>query len=738
MKVMVTGATGYIGGRLVPRLLEQGHDVRILARNPDRLIGRPWIGKVSVAQGDLLEPETLQGAFDGIDAAFYLVHSMCAGADFVELDRRAAENLCQAAPDLRHVIYLGGLLAEEGGDSRVSEHLSSRAEAGSILARNLPTTELRAGPIIGSGSASFEMLRYLVERVPVMLAPTWVSNPVCPIAVRDVLRYLELALTRGPCGIVEIGSERVTYAQMAQGYARVRRLKRFMVPIPSVFASRFGAGWVGRLTPIPEALARPLIESIAKPLYADLRKARDLFPEVEPLGYEDALKLALQRIRERRVETRWSDSIGGTPAREHMDSEGFVREVRSVHVEAPPEEVFRVIAGLGEHRGWMAWNRAWRMRGAIDRVFGGPGPRPDRSRPEELRVGDAVDSWCVELVSPPRLLRLRANMTRPGRAWLQWEASPESHGTRLIQTEAFAPRGLPGALYIWVFQPVHRVVLTEMVRAIARRATRGQRGVSTKRVRRADVTASSTRSPARREASPPTPPTRTYNVFGDVLTFLLRRPAIPTLVEIKSPDGREAYRHRIMQRLGIDVTRYSVLNLHRIGIEAPGRYVFEEVLGWNGDSSCWPNQIARTERPDGDLEEIRIRPLGLGRLPFGRNARFGWDVPPLFRMSALKIQHSPGDSDPDNARYVLYACSGGYPIGIFTLYVRSSIPGEQETAQTQVFLGVGFDFYGKKKLSRIRLLSWIWEIIHNRVTANVLNRFKRLCEWRFARTQAGR
>ncbi len=242
---------------------------------------------------------------------------------------------------------------------------------------------------------------------------------------------------------------------------------------------------------------------------------------------------------------------------------------------------------------------------------------------------------------------------------------------------------------------------------------------------------------ATRVTSPKSPPRRTNSVPGDVVAFLLHRPACSTLVEFSSPEEREAYSHRIMQRLGVDMSSYSVLNLHKIGIDAPASHVFEEALAWDGDSTCWPSHLATVERTGGSLEEILVRPLGGCRLPFGKKGALTRRLRPLFKMKALRIQSVPAHSELDNARYLLYDCGGGYPIGVFALYVRSSIAAQGETGTCQVFLGVGFDFLGKHRISRFLPLTWLWKSVHDRVTANVLNRFKQLCEWRFERTQAG-
>jgi len=234
------------------------------------------------------------------------------------------------------------------------------------------------------------------------------------------------------------------------------------------------------------------------------------------------------------------------------------------------------------------------------------------------------------------------------------------------------------------------------------------------------------------------PPSRSNGLLSDISLFFLHKPKIPTLIEFKTETEREDYSQRIMQRLGIDVSKYSVLNIHKIGIDVPVRYAFEEILQWDGDSTCWPNHIAAVERMDGQLEHIQIRLLGRKKYPLGfKNAFFGLKFIPLFSLHAIKFQHLPGPSD-DNARFLLYESSGGYPIGIFTMYVRSSIAERGEIEQTQLFLAVGFNFYGKENRSNTRIVNKIWEKVHNRITANTLNRFKKLCEWRFRRIQEGR
>lgn len=466
-RVLVTGATGYIGGRLVPRLLEQGVEVRVLVRNPEHIRGRDWASRVQVVAGDVGDAAALRAALAGVDAAYYLVHSMHGGDDFAERDRRLAHAFAAAAGGVPHVVYLGGLLP--AGDD-VSAHLASRAEVGEILRRALPTTEFRAGPIIGSGSASFEMIRYLTERLPMMVAPRWILNDVQPIAVRDVIAYLLAALRTGPLGVVDIGADRLSFRDTMQVYAEVRGLRRVIMPVP-VLAPRLAALWVGLVTPIPNRLAVPLVRGIVHPVVADLARARRHFPQIEPIPYRRALALAFERIEQSEVPTRWSGALGAeAPTYDVRDAEGVIREVRSVHVAAPPEHVYAALSRVGGERGWLVWEWAWELRGLVDRMVGGPGLRRGRRDPQRLLVGEALDFWRVEAVEPPHRLRLRAEMRVPGAAWLEWTALPEAGGTRLVQTASFAPRGLGGTLYWYALYPVHRAIFSDLVHALGRAA----------------------------------------------------------------------------------------------------------------------------------------------------------------------------------------------------------------------------------------------------------------------------
>ena len=464
MRVLVTGATGYIGGRLIPHLLAAGHDVRVLVRDASRIAGRPWRESVDVAVGNILDRDAMGRALAGVDQAYYLVHSMMTPG-FGDIDRQAATTFVAASPpSLRNVIYLGGLLPH--GEQR-SEHLRSRAEVGAILRASLPALEFRAGPIIGSGSASFEMLRYLTERLPAMIAPRWIENLVQPIAIRDVISYLVLATTRQASGIVEIGADRLSFRQMMQTYASVRGLHRRILAVP-VLAPRVAGLWVGLVTPIPNRLAVPIMEGIVEPVIADTAIAGRRFPEIAPISYREAVVAALRPDLD--VETRWSGALHHTPAYELSDREGLMREVRSREVQASPSRVFETFMSLGGDRGWRVWNLAWKLRGLVDRLIGGPGLRRGRRHGRQLLVGEALDFWRVEAIEPDRMLRLRAEMKVPGEAWLQWEVAGEGRASRLVQTAIFAPRGLWGALYWYALYPFHARIFSDLARAIAAEA----------------------------------------------------------------------------------------------------------------------------------------------------------------------------------------------------------------------------------------------------------------------------
>ncbi len=476
--VLVTGATGYIGGRLVPRLLERGYFVRCLVRAPERLQGRTWQHAVDVAVGDVLQPDTLSAAMKGIDTAYYLVHSMTSGKDFFERDIAAARNFGEAARSagVKQIIYLGGL---ESGNAELSEHLRSRQATGDTLRESgVPVTEFRAGVIVGSGSISFEMIRYLAERIPIMVCPQWVYSHAQPIGVREVLEYLLAALrvpeSRG-C-IIEIGgADVITYKHMLLIYAEVRGLRRWMLPVP-VLTPRISSYWVNLVTPIPASIARPLIEGLRNENVVKDFSARELFPDIEPVGYRTAVQRALVKLDASMVETTWSDAVrtvhGDTAPVMLSSHEGMIIEQRQRTVDASPETVYAVFSGIGGARGWFCMNWAWKCRGLMDRVIGGVGMRRGRRDPDHLRVGDALDFWRVEAVEPDHLIRLRAEMKLPGTAWLQFQVRPLEDGRALLtQMAFFAPKGLVGVLYWYALYPFHKLIFSGLIDEIARRAT---------------------------------------------------------------------------------------------------------------------------------------------------------------------------------------------------------------------------------------------------------------------------
>lgn len=475
--ILVTGATGYIGGRLVPRLLDMGCRVRCLVRDPVRLQGRPWQGDVEIVAGDMLQPDSLAPAMQGVSAAYYLVHSLAGGSDFHQRDLTAARNFGAAAraAGVERILFLGGLAEAAPG---LSEHLRSRQQTGDCLrSAGVPVTEFRAGVIVGSGSLSFEMIRYLTERVPVMICPRWVYTRTQPIGIREVLDYLAAALavpeSRGR--IIEIGgADVVTYGEMMMIYAEVRGLKRWMAPVP-VLTPRLSSYWVNLVTPIPAAIARPLIEGLRNESIVRDPAARQLFPHIQPAGYRTTVERAIARLEASNVETAWSDALstsqGDAPPVTLTTREGMIVEHRQRVVPASAAEVYQVFTGLGGRRGWLYMNWAWEVRGFIDQMIGGVGLRRGRRDPDELRVGDALDFWRVEALEPGRLLRLRAEMKVPGKAWLQFQVN--AHGeeqARLSQTAFFAPKGLMGWLYWYALYPLHGLVFSGLIDRIARRA----------------------------------------------------------------------------------------------------------------------------------------------------------------------------------------------------------------------------------------------------------------------------
>jgi len=511
--VAVTGVTGYVGGRLVPELLAAGYRVRAIARRPERLRGRPWYDAVEVAQADAAEPEEIRAALEGADVAYYLIHSLGSGRRFEQRDRHTALVFGAAAREagVGRIVYLGGLSPDT---EDLSPHLASRKEVGEILlASGVPTTVLRAAIILGSGSASFEMMRYLTERLPAMTVPKWLDNRIQPIAVRDVLRYLVGSASMPPEVSREFdigGPDVLTYRDMMQGYAKAAGLPRRLIVKVPVLTPRLSSHWVGLVTPVPSGIARPLVESLIHEVVCDEHDIAQYVPDPPEglISFSRALELALARIREADVTTRWSSAgVPGAPS-EPLPSDpdwaggSLYEDARSVDVDASPAALWRVLESVGGERGWYSWSLAWRVRGLMDRVVGGPGLRRGRRDPRRLVVDDAVDFWRVEEVQPGRLLRLRAEMRLPGLAWLELRVEPEggeparpatgSTGaddrpadvspdrwttppTRFAQRAVFHPHGLLGQLYWWSVYPFHGVVFGGMQRNIARAAETADR-----------------------------------------------------------------------------------------------------------------------------------------------------------------------------------------------------------------------------------------------------------------------
>jgi uncharacterized protein YbjT (DUF2867 family) len=476
-KTLVTGATGYIGGRLIPKLLELGYPVRVLARNPDQLGGHPWREKVEVVKGDVLDPLSLSGAMEGIRYAYYLIHSMGSGNNFHQYDIDAAHNFGTQAKTsgVERIIYLGGLGDPE---ESLSQHLTSRHETGTALrSTGIPVTEFRAAVVVGSGSMSFEMIRYLVERLPTMICPRWVYTKVQPIGITDLLEYLSTALQipETTNQIIEIGGKDVTtYGDMMLGFAKARGLRRLLIPVP-VLTPRLSSYWIHWITPIPSSLSGPLIEGLRNEVIVKTPTARRLFPSIHPMDYISAVTLTLNDLDAGRIDTSWSDALWDstclTSTLELEAQSGIILERRRLSIAASPETVYRVFTEIGGARGWYFANWLWQIRGVVDRVIGGVGLRRGRRHPNELRMGDAVDFWRVEHLQPGTSVRFKAEMKLPGKAWLQFTATAQhDNSTVLEQIVGFAPKGLSGLMYWYALYPIHRIIFHGLIRSIKSRA----------------------------------------------------------------------------------------------------------------------------------------------------------------------------------------------------------------------------------------------------------------------------
>ncbi len=490
-RCLVTGASGYIGGRLVPELLAAGYQVRCMARDPSKLRDRPWSGRVEIAAADAQDAAAVAAALDGVDVAYYLIHSMGSAAAFEQQDRDAATIFAKAAAQagVGRIVYLGGIIPASGQDA-LSPHLRSRGEVGDILLDSgVPTAVLQAAVIIGSGSASFEMLRYLTERLPVMVTPRWVRTLIQPIAVRDVLRYLTGCAELPPAVSRRFdigGPDVLTYAEMMERYAAVAGLKhRLLIQVP-LLSPGLSSHWVGLVTPVPAGLARPLVESLRNEVVCAEHDIASYVPDPPGglVALDRAISLALRRVQAGDVATRWTSAATAgaphdllpsdpQPADPQWSGGSLYLDDRRRRVRAAPEQVWRTVEGIGGERGWYSFPLAWAVRGLMDRAVGGVGLRRGRRDPNHLQVGDALDFWRVEEVIPGSLLRLRAEMKLPGRAWLEFAIEPDGPANSILrQTAVFLPHGLFGHLYWWSLRPFHGVVFGDMYRRIAATAGR--------------------------------------------------------------------------------------------------------------------------------------------------------------------------------------------------------------------------------------------------------------------------
>jgi len=479
---LVTGATGYVGGRLIPALLDAGYRVRAMARTPSKLDGRTWADQVEVVQADAPDADAVGRALAGVDVAYYLLHSIGTGSSFQDTELTIARTFATAArtADVRRIVYLGGLTAR---DEELSTHLASRAAVGeALLDSGVPTIVFRAGVIIGSGSVSFEMLRYLTERLPVMVTPRWVHSKIQPIAIRDVLHYLvaaagvEATVNRG----FDIGGpDTLTYLEMMQRFAAVAGLPRRRILAVPVLSPSLSSHWVNVVTPVPRGLARPLVASLRNNAVTTEHDIAEFVadPPEGLVGYDRSVQLTLSKIQEIDVPTTWtSASTHGAPSDPlptdpHWAGGSLYVDERERAVAASPQQLWRVVEGIGGKRGWYSFSLGWRVRGWIDRLTGGPGLVRGRRDPDRLLPGDTLDWWRVEEVDGQRLLRLRAEMRMPGLAWLELRVNSDGPAASTLHQRAlFHPRGILGHLYWWVVWPFHGLVFGSMQRNIARAA----------------------------------------------------------------------------------------------------------------------------------------------------------------------------------------------------------------------------------------------------------------------------
>lgn len=472
-RILVTGATGYVGGRLLHALEARGARLRAMARRPDYLRDRASLS-TEVVEGDVFRPASLLSAMEGVHTVYYLVHALGAEENFEEREAEAARNVAWAAriAGVKRIIYLGGL----GHGEDLSPHLASRQKVGHLLRESgVPTIEFRAGIILGSGSLSFEMIRTLVRKLPVMIVPRWTATPTQPIAVEDVIAYLLEALERHPAGseIYEIGgADVVSYRGLMNEYARQKGLRRWMLPVP-VLSPRISSLWLALVTPLYARVGRRLVDGLRNETVVRNDSAHRVF-DVRPMGHRQAFERAFANEDRDVAETRWSDAVSSLGGRSGYGGARYgsrIVDSRSLDVALPPKRAFAPVRRIGGERGYYYGDWMWRVRGGLDRLLGGAGLRRGRRDPERPRVGEPLDFWRVEAFDDPRLLRLCAEMKMPGRAWLQFDVEPlEDGSSRIRQTAIFDPRGLSGLLYWYLLWPAHAFVFRGMLRGIARAA----------------------------------------------------------------------------------------------------------------------------------------------------------------------------------------------------------------------------------------------------------------------------
>lgn len=473
--LLITGATGYVGGRLLERLSNKSLRLRAMARKPEGLRDR-WGGSVEVKAGDVLDPASLPDVLEGVDTAYYLIHSMGGGGDFEAKEAESARNFGNAARDagVKRIVFLGGLADERRG---LSPHMRSRQQTGRILRESgVPVIEFRASIILGAGSLSFEMIRALVQRLPIMITPKWVHVEAQPIAIEDLIAYLvqALDLEEAKSGIYEIGgADVVSYKEIMKVYARARGLTRCFVPVP-VLSPHLSSLWLGLVTPLFARVGKKLIESVTHPSVIQHPAAKGRF-SVEPCGVEQAIRQALEEEDRGYALTRWSDSLSSgntlqTWAGVRFGTRLVDSRVQECHI--PPERVFQAVEKIGGTTGWYYADFLWKIRGAMDELAGGVGMRRGRRHPTRLRVGEVVDCWRVESIEPGSRLRLRAEMKLPGRAWLEFEMEPDDdpNAARLRQTAIFDPKGLSGLLYWYGIFPLHGLIFKGMLEGIFKEA----------------------------------------------------------------------------------------------------------------------------------------------------------------------------------------------------------------------------------------------------------------------------